>query len=54
MDTEPRFSRAEAERRLGPAAVEAIRRAVDLAPPLTLEQLVTLRRIFQSARQLRA
>ncbi|MFE4679177.1 hypothetical protein [Streptomyces sp. NPDC056723] len=44
------FSRAAAERRLGPAAVEAIRRQTAAAPPLRPEQREQLRAVFVSAR----
>ncbi|MFH8717290.1 hypothetical protein [Streptomyces zaomyceticus] len=44
------FSRAAAEKRLGPAAVEAIHKVVDAAPPLRPEQREQLRAIFASAR----
>lgn len=45
MAAEP-FSRKDAERRLGPAAVLAIRRLAATAPPLTAEQGMALRILF--------
>lgn len=50
MSAAPEFSLKEAERRLGPAAVEAARRLVDAAPPLRPEQREQLRAVFASAR----
>ena len=44
------FSRAAAERRLGPAAVAAIARLVEAAPPLRAEQRMQLQAVFNSAR----
>lgn len=44
------FSRADAEQRLGPAVVELVRRRVDTAPPLSVEQREQLRAVFVSAR----
>lgn len=47
------FSRAEAERLLGPAVIERARRMVDAAPPLRPELREQLRAIFASARAMR-
>ncbi|WP_137235151.1 hypothetical protein [Streptomyces sp. BPSDS2] len=47
------FSRAEAERRLGPDVVAEIRRLVAEAPPLSVEQMEWLRAVFASARLMR-
>lgn len=44
------FSRAEAERLLGPAAVARARQLVDEAPPLSPEIREKLRALFLSAR----
>ncbi|MGW1463890.1 hypothetical protein ACWCPT_05980 [Streptomyces sp. NPDC002308] len=44
------FSRAAAERRLGPAAVAAVRRIAAEAPALRQEQREQLRALFASAR----
>jgi len=49
----PRFSRAEAERLLGPVVVEHIRQAVAEAPPLGPELREQLRAVFMSAREMR-
>lgn len=49
MNTQP-FDRAAAERRLGPAAVVAIRRNAAAAPPLRPEQREQVRAVFASAR----
>lgn len=46
----PRFSLAEAERRLGPSAVEAARRSVEAAPPIRPEVREQIRAVFVSAR----
>ncbi|MFJ2717468.1 hypothetical protein [Streptomyces sp. NPDC087437] len=43
------FSRAAAERLLGPAVVEEIRRQVDAAPPLRPEQRAHMRAVFATA-----
>ncbi|AZM91477.1 hypothetical protein [Streptomyces sp. W1SF4] len=43
------FSRADAERRLGPAAVAAVRALVDAAPPLRGETRMQLQAVFASA-----
>lgn len=43
------WSRAAAEKRLGPTAVAAARRHVAAAPPLSPEQRAQLRALFQSA-----
>ncbi|MGW2720789.1 hypothetical protein [Streptomyces sp. NPDC001492] len=51
--TGPRFSRAEAERVLGPAVIERARRLVDEAPPLRPELREQLRAVFASARAMR-
>lgn len=51
--TGPRFSRAEAERLLGPVVVEKARRIVDAAPPLRPELREQLRAVFTSARAMR-
>ena len=48
------FSRAEAERRLGPAVVETVRQQVDAAPPLRPEMREQLRALFASTRPTRA
>jgi len=48
--TRPVFDRAAAERRLGSAAVKAIREVVDAAPPLTPEQGIALRALFEAPR----
>ncbi|MFI9168797.1 hypothetical protein [Streptomyces lincolnensis] len=53
MSAAPKFSRAEAERVLGPAVVEKVRRVVDAAPPLRPELREQLRALFQSAREMR-
>lgn len=53
MSAPQEFSRAEAERRLGPAAVEAVRRLVEAAPPLRPEAREQLRAVFASARTAR-
>lgn len=50
MTAAPRFSLAEAERRLRPAVIEAARRSVDAAPPLRVEQREQIRAVFASAR----
>ena len=50
MSAAPRFSREEAERRLGPAAVEAMRRNVAAAPPFSPEIRERLRELFATAR----
>lgn len=50
MSTGPLFDRAEAEHRLGPAAVAASRRNAEAAPPLRPEQREWLRLLFASAR----
>jgi len=47
------FSLAAAERRLGPAAVEAARRNVEAAPPLRPELREQLRAVFASAYAMR-
>ena len=44
------FNRAAAEKRLGPAAVKAIRECVDAATPLTPEQGLALRVLFEASR----
>ncbi|MET9517000.1 hypothetical protein [Streptomyces sp. NPDC002994] len=44
------FSRAAAEKRLGPAAVKAIKESVDAAPALRPEQLMQLHAVFESVR----
>ncbi|MFI8191326.1 hypothetical protein ACIF8T_21325 [Streptomyces sp. NPDC085946] len=44
------FCRTCAEALLGPAVVESVRRTVKEAPPLSTEQLVNLRALFESAR----
>jgi len=49
----PQFSRAEAERMLGPDVVEHARRVVDAAPPLRPELREQLRALFASAREMR-
>lgn len=49
MSTPPPFSRADAERRLGPAVVAKGRRVVDEAPPLSAELREQLRAVFASA-----
>jgi hypothetical protein len=46
----PRFSLAEAERRLGPAAIAAARRSVEAAPPVRPEVREQIRSVFMSAR----
>ncbi|MGW2210160.1 hypothetical protein [Streptomyces sp. NPDC001781] len=46
------FSRAAAERLLGPAVVDAVRRQVDAAPPLGPEQRARLRAVFVTAQGL--
>ncbi|MFE7236136.1 hypothetical protein ACFVAF_37090 [Streptomyces sp. NPDC057596] len=43
------FSRAAAERLLGPAVVEEIRRQVDAAPPIRPEQRAHVRALFATA-----
>lgn len=43
------WSRAAAEKRLGPAAVAAARRHASAAPPLSPEIRAKLRALFQSA-----
>ncbi|MFI1702018.1 hypothetical protein ACH419_39560 [Streptomyces bobili] len=48
--TGPGFSLAEAERRLGPAAIEVARRNVDAAPPIRPEVREQIRSVFLSAR----
>jgi hypothetical protein len=48
-----RFSRADAERLLGPAVVETVRRQVDAAPPLRPEMREHLRAVFASTRTTR-
>ncbi|MEU0372389.1 hypothetical protein ABZ070_19385 [Streptomyces sp. NPDC006283] len=48
--TSPVFDRATAERRLGPAAVKAIRECAAAAPPLTPEQGIALRALFEVPR----
>ncbi|MFC9681339.1 hypothetical protein [Streptomyces sp. NPDC056948] len=53
MAAAPRFSLAEAERLLGPAVVETVRRQVDAAPPLRPEQREQVRAVFASARAMR-
>lgn len=50
MSAGPLFDRAEAERRLGPAAVAAARRNAAAAPPLRPEQIEFLRGLFASVR----
>lgn len=52
MSGTPRFSRAEAEQKLGPAVVETVRRVVDAAPPLRPELREQLRAVFASAREI--
>ncbi len=47
--TGPRFSLAEAELRLGPAAIEAARRSVEAAPPMRPELREQIRAVFASA-----
>lgn len=49
MNGQP-FNRATAEHRLGPAAVAAIARIVEAAPPLRAEQRMQLQAVFNSAR----
>jgi hypothetical protein len=44
-----RFSLAEAERCLGPAAIAAARRSVDAAPPIRPERREQIRAVFASA-----
>lgn len=44
------FSLAAARELLGPAAMEAIRKSVDAAPPLRPEQREQLRAVFATAR----
>lgn len=44
------FDRAAAQKRLGPAGVDAVRRLVADAPPLRTEQREQLRAVFASAR----
>jgi hypothetical protein len=44
------FNRAEAERRLGPAAVAESKRNAAAAPPLRPEQIAFLRALFASVR----
>ncbi|WP_168714031.1 hypothetical protein [Streptomyces sp. A1136] len=44
------FNRAEAEQRLGPAAVQAIRELAAAAPPLTNEQRAHIQAVFDTAR----
>jgi hypothetical protein len=53
MAPAPEFSRAEAERLLGPAVVEAVRQQVDAAPPLRPEMREQLRALFASAHKTR-
>ena len=53
MSGTPEFSRAKAERTLGPTAVEAARRIVAAAPPLRPELREQLRAVFASARAAR-
>ncbi|MEU9558039.1 hypothetical protein [Streptomyces fumanus] len=48
------FSRAEAERLLGPAVAEMVRRQVDAAPPLSAERREQLRAVFASARAMQS
>ncbi|MEU3507605.1 hypothetical protein ABZ733_06715 [Streptomyces longwoodensis] len=48
-----RFSLAEAERRLGPAAIAAARRSVESAPPMRTELREQIRAVFASARTTR-
>ncbi|MER7801190.1 hypothetical protein ABTX71_12750 [Streptomyces parvulus] len=43
------MTRAEAERLLGPAVVEAVRREVKDAPPLSTEQREQIRAVFAAA-----
>ncbi|MCX4540455.1 hypothetical protein [Streptomyces sp. NBC_01565] len=43
------FDRAAAERRLGPAAVAAVRALVDAAPPLSGETRMQIQAVFASA-----
>lgn len=47
--TGPQFNRADAERRLGPAAIEQARLNVAAAPPLRPELREQLRSLFASA-----
>lgn len=50
MSGTPEFSRAKAERTLGPAGVEAARRVVAAAPPLSPELREQVRAVFASTR----
>ncbi|MGW3913169.1 hypothetical protein ACWEBX_16880 [Streptomyces sp. NPDC005070] len=50
MSVGPLFGREEAERRLGPAAVERARQNVAAAPPLGPELREQLRALFASVR----
>ncbi|MFE9845838.1 hypothetical protein [Streptomyces goshikiensis] len=52
--TAPAFSRAAAEQRLGPAAVQSIRELAAAAPPLRAEVRMQLRDVFASARTVAA
>lgn len=47
------MTREEAERLLGPAVVESVRRSVAGAPPLRPEQREQIRAVFASARAVR-
>lgn len=49
MNSSPRFSRAEAAHRLGPAAIAIARRNVDTAPPIRPETKEQIRAVFLSA-----
>jgi hypothetical protein len=49
MSTPP-FDRAAAQRRIGPAGIEAVRRLVEEAPPLRAEQREQIRAVFTSTR----
>lgn len=53
MSAAPRFSLAEAERRLGPAAIAAARRNVESAPAARAELREQIRSVFVSARVMR-
>lgn len=50
MSTAPGFSLAEAERRLGPAAIAAARKNVEAAPTVRPELREQIRAVFLSAR----
>jgi hypothetical protein len=52
MSAAPAFSRAAAERLLGPAVIAQARRVVDAAPPLRPELREQLRAVFTSAREM--